>query len=207
MKSSRTWMVVMAVPFGVVGSWLAARVWFALGALVFAVQMVVGKLVLIAVAAALGVAFAHAAHAQGNAGFIYRQMYNDLGRFGGDLIVLGRAYDAGVSAVLQSESGQQFITYTFTANANSSGQDLVRATLESRNSYQQPTVVQVFVNSFGGSMIGSLSAGLFANSGNNGTHITTILQYQPQRVYDAQRAYDASFQHALQLARSFRFQH
>ena len=67
-KTAIKWIAALIVPAGISGAWLTARVVSAIGAFVFVVQMVVGKLVLIALAATLGAAFAHA---QGMSGFIY----------------------------------------------------------------------------------------------------------------------------------------
>jgi hypothetical protein len=177
MSNTNKAIVILAAPFAVCASWLAARVWFAIGALAFAVQMAIGKLVLIGLAAVLGAAFAQAAHAQGNAGFIYArgadgsyrqvysEMYQDLTRFGNDLITLGHAYNGGVAAVLMSESGQDYIIYALTAQPNSNGEDLVHATLESRDAATgnvKPAMTQVFVGSFGGTFIGETAGSMFA---------------------------------------------
>ena len=182
-------MITGAIPAGLVGTWMAARVVFVISALWFAIEMVVGKLVLIGLASVLGIAFAHAAHAQGHTGFIYakdrygneqkvyQDFYQDLSRFGNDVIRLGQAYDGGVRAVLDSPQTQQFIQYTFTADPNSSGKDLIRATMASRNYPFTPSISQVFAGSFGGTLIGFTAGSMFANSyGSNHVH-GTVVQY------------------------------
>jgi hypothetical protein len=165
---------VLAVPFGVAGTWLAARVLCAVGALIFTVEMVIGKLVLIALASTLGTAIAHA---QGVSGFIYardrfgsdrlvfQEAYNDLNRFGQDMHYLGHAYDGGVRALLYDERTQAFITYAFTADNQNPGKDLVRATLDARNyNPHAPSLSGVFVAGFGGTMIGYVSGSMFASA-------------------------------------------
>jgi hypothetical protein len=127
--------------------------------------------VLIALAATLGAGFAHA---QGVAGFIYardrygsdrlvwQDAYNDLNRFGQDMHYLGHAYDGGVRALLYDERTQAFITYALAPDPDP-GKDLIRATLDARNyNPNQPTVTQVFVAGFGGTMIGMTAGSMFA---------------------------------------------
>lgn len=172
-------LIAGAVPAGLICTWVGARVVAAITALYCVGIAVVGKLVLIGLAAALGAAFAHAAHAQGNTGFIYAKdrygqeqkvwqgFYQNLSNFGNDVILLGKAYDSGVRAVLDSPQTQTFIQYTFTADPNSSGKDLIRATLASRNYPYTPSVTQVFVGSFGGTLIGYTAGSMFANAFGN----------------------------------------
>jgi hypothetical protein len=150
--------------------------------------MVIGKLVLIALAATLGAAFAHA---QGMSGFIYakdrsgsdslvvRQAYEDLTRFGQDLHYIGHAYDGGARAILYDNRTQAFITYALTADSQNSGKDLVKATLDARNyNPNAPSMTSVFVAGYGGTMIGYVSGSMFATaySSGGGTHYT-VLQY------------------------------
>jgi len=128
-----------------------------------------------ALAGALGIALAHTAHAQGVSGFIYahdrygserlvlHQAYEDLNRFGNDLYYLGRGFDGGVRAVLYDSRTQVFITYAVTADSQSPGKDLVKATLQARNyNPNMPSITSVFVAGYGGTLIGSVSGSMLA---------------------------------------------
>jgi hypothetical protein len=191
-KTVIKWIAALIVPAGISGAWLTARVVSAIGALGFVIQMAVGREVLMALAGALGIVFAHAADAQGVSGFVYardrygsdrlvlHQAYEDLNRFGRDLYYLGRGYDGGVRAVLYDSRTQVFITYAFTADSQNTGKDLVKATLQAKNyNPNMPPITSVFVAGYGGSMIGALSGSMFglAYSSGGTAYASPVKQY------------------------------
>jgi hypothetical protein len=184
------WIAALIVPAGISGAWLIARVMSVVGALIFAVQMVVGKLVLMALAATLGAAFAsvHAQNEPGVSGWIYTrnggalihsEVYNDLNRFGNQLLYLGHAYDDGVRAVLYDPRTQAVITYSLTADSQNPGKDLLKATLSAQNyKPNAPSITQVFVGNFGASMIGSTAGSMFGSMGIGGKPRWGIVEQQ-----------------------------
>jgi hypothetical protein len=173
-KTAIKWIAALSVPGSIGGVWLAARVVSAIGAFYCMMEMVVAKLILMALASTLGAALAHA---QGMSGFIYAhdregrdrmvwaEAYNDLARFGNDMHYLGHAYDGGVRALLYDSRTQAYITYALTADNQNPGKDLVRATLDARNyNPNAPSLSGVFVAGFGGTMIGMVSGSMFASA-------------------------------------------